>query len=46
MKLSAASDAAHEQQRTEELHSLGPLWVITIAMGSFFGIAALIMMFA
>ena len=42
----AANDDVHiDRQRAREDESLGPLWVITIGMGVFFGVAALVIAF-
>ncbi len=41
----AANDEVHAgEQHINDNHDIGPLWVITIAMGVFFGIAALVLM--
>jgi hypothetical protein len=40
----ANDETAAIRHRPESDGSVGPLWVITIAMGAFFGIAGLVMM--
>ena len=43
-----SGEAANDDVRTDRQHDgsddpLGPLWLITIGMGAFFGVAALVM---
>lgn len=39
----ANDDVRADRQRSESGDPLGPLWLITIGMGAFFGVAALVM---
>jgi len=41
----ANDDVRADPQRAEDDEPLGPLWLITIGMGAFFGVAALVLMF-
>lgn len=41
--MKSVNDDTHAERHDEE-HSLGPLWLITIAMAGFFGIAAFVIM--
>jgi hypothetical protein len=41
----ANDDTQTDRQRAADDEVLGPLWIITIGMGAFFTVAALVMMF-